>query len=321
MCQIVYSPKGDLMPREVFDLSRYSNPDGIGVMSERGPEKFLGRKAGKRAWRYLRALSAAGIPHGVHFRWATHGEVTRANCHPFESRDALIMHNGILSQTAKDADAQRSDTALFVERFMEYVPEPTEPTYYAFVAKLETFIGWANKFLMFHRKAREFTICNEDQGTWLNGFWYSNEWSLPSSMLDAADAADDVAELDFESDNWRDFDNDWRIQRDNWRDVDRRYPLPKLADEYADRNVRDAIGRQYGQDAYYRAIAHRAGYYDDGAELGARAAARAIDRQRIKAIDTGTDYNADYSEYERVTASTGTGTVDYSLPARRRQVA
>jgi hypothetical protein len=184
------------------------------------------------------------------------------------------------------------------------------------VDKLEKMIGWVNKFLICHARTGDFTIVNENEGAWIDGFWYSNEWSVPANMLDEprGNGADDYAgDAVYGSDAWRLHDNSGR----RWADLDRAYPLPVAGDEYADRNVSDALNRASATDRYYRAVAHERGYFDDGAELGARAAAnaqrgrdlyreaieRSADRARVRAIDTGRDATDDYAEYERATAS------------------
>lgn len=183
MCLIAFSQNGELMDRDTFDHARACNPDGIGVMSCLGVEKFVGHKAGKRAWRYItRALY--NIPHAVHFRYATHGAVNRALCHPFESKSgALVMHNGVLASTARYATDKCSDTALFVQWYMSQIPDPAERgPYERFKTQLEKGLGWDNKMVIYHPFTDSWTIANEHEGDWKGSFWYSNEYSLPRWM-------------------------------------------------------------------------------------------------------------------------------------------
>lgn len=178
MCLIIYNPTGEPMDRSVFDCARAANPDGIGVMSSLGVAKFVGRRSAKKAWAYLRRLAGFGIPHGIHFRLATHGEVTRRNCHPFQApnSDAIVMHNGILHLTAGSATPERSDTAIFVERYMSGAPGPAQGRYARFYRYIEQRIGIANKLLIYHALTDQFTICNENSGEWVGGQWYSNDY-------------------------------------------------------------------------------------------------------------------------------------------------
>lgn len=264
MCLIVYSPTGALVDKAVFNYARGVNSDGIGVMSARGVAKFVGRRSGKRAWRYLRRLAAdGGTPYGLHFRWATHGDITRDNCHPFEvpMSDAVVMHNGVIRRTARSATAAISDTRLFIEQFMTVIPEPGTERHFAFFRKVRRWMGGDNKLLVYHRKTGAFTVCGEDEGAWYDGFWYSNDYSLPWEMSlysrygavrrfgDASAKAAACYSLE-----------DGRRHSD-----------------YSDRNVSDAVDRSHSQASeYYAGIEYMDGYYEDGADLGARAAARAI---------------------------------------------
>jgi hypothetical protein len=185
MCLIVYSPAGTLFDYETFDCAQAVNPDGIGIMSERGVERFLGTDAGEDAWRHLRDLEHGGVPYGIHFRMATHGEISLENCHPFHAprSDALVMHNGIIRSTAHLATRSRSDTALFVEKFMGSAPGPERSHHDAYFQRISRLIGAHNTLLVFHSNTAEFTICNDDVGLWMGDHWYSNSdclpWNLP----------------------------------------------------------------------------------------------------------------------------------------------
>ncbi len=183
MCLIVFSPHGELVSRDVFDCARTENPDGIGVMSCLGAEKFVGKRAARRAWRYI-TRELYGIPHAVHFRYATHGSINRALCHPFESKSgALVMHNGVIHKTAKYATLNCSDTSLFVQWYMEHVPDPVEQKEHErFKRRLEKDLSYGNKMVIYHPFSDSWTIANEDEGYWKEGLWYSNEYSLPRYM-------------------------------------------------------------------------------------------------------------------------------------------
>ena len=181
MCLIIYSPTGVLVERTVFDHAQQMNPDGLGVMSARGVRKFFGRTARRRAWRHLRQLAASRVPHGIHFRFATHGVVTRQNCHPFyaSNSDAVVMHNGVIGLTAVAATSLRSDTSIFVEKFMSCAPGPEDSSYERYYRSIGMVIGSWNTLLVFHTLTETFTICNEHSGEWIGDHWFSNVYSLP----------------------------------------------------------------------------------------------------------------------------------------------
>jgi hypothetical protein len=180
MCLIIYSKTGALPERADFMEGARDNPDGIGIMSADGIEKFLGKKAAKKAWRYAESLSRKGLPFGVHFRWATHGKVGTRNSHPFQvpGTGDYVMHNGIL-WTAKLATDQDSDTAIFCRDFLPHFGNRTNENWKASVL---TSVGWGNKLLVMAQDGREFILVNESAGTWFNSdVWMSNTYSIVST--------------------------------------------------------------------------------------------------------------------------------------------
>jgi hypothetical protein len=172
------------MDYETFDCACSVNADGIGIMSEWGIEKFFGPGSADDAWWYLEELQEGRIPHGVHFRFATHGDVSLENCHPFQApgSDVFVMHNGIIQLTSGPAKFGRSDTALFVDEFMIAAPSPDMPRYAVYLRRISRLIGMMNTLLLFHARTGEFTICNEEVGTWIGDHWYSNTECLPWSL-------------------------------------------------------------------------------------------------------------------------------------------
>jgi hypothetical protein len=54
----------------------------------------------------------------IHFRMAIHGDINKANTHPFKLKNrAWLMHNGVLGKYATPKGAKKSDTVNFVETF------------------------------------------------------------------------------------------------------------------------------------------------------------------------------------------------------------
>lgn len=174
MCLIMYSPDGQLIDREVFYESFVSNPDGIGIMSEAGIQKYTGKRAAHRAYKALRKHFADGrTPYAVHHRWATHGDLGQSNVHPHTIReDVYLMHNGVLANTGADGKSGMSDTAIYVKRYLSQVSD------FRSVSRLiGDHIGASNKFVILEHG--EFTIVNEESGFWLaDGTWISNDYSI-----------------------------------------------------------------------------------------------------------------------------------------------
>lgn len=183
MCLIVYVPEGKSIPRETFKYAGTQNDDGIGVMSVQGIRKFHGRKKLKRARRYSEWLSGKGVPHGVHFRWRTHGDYSVDNIHPFSvpGTHAWLMHNGVIRQTERLATAEKSDTRLYVDSLK--APASVDPAVPSeFWGGVEDELGWANRALVMYQDTGVFYLLNEKGGEWIDGCWYSNTYSLPKGF-------------------------------------------------------------------------------------------------------------------------------------------
>jgi hypothetical protein len=178
MCLIAYVPAGKILPEENARAAHAGNNDGIGVMSMRGVQKFLGKKSLKKALRYIRELQADSEEFAVHFRFATHGAVIRSNAHPFQvpGADAYVMHNGVLRDFTAKSTVFKSDTSLFVDTLDATKLESL--TYWDQVGKD---IGWSNKLCVL-LPSRDFILVNEDAGDWIDGVWYSQTYSLPSTV-------------------------------------------------------------------------------------------------------------------------------------------
>lgn len=182
MCLIAYVPSGTTVPNRIFNHSASINDDGFGVMSVEGVRKFFGKKALKKCRRYSHELSERGVAHAVHWRYTTHGETSVAMCHPFTlpGGQAHVMHNGVLGGGwSFKATGKESDTALYVAHLtdapMTADGETDDNPYWGNVAKD---IGGGNKFVVMYNDGT-FFILNEDAGLWLDGVWYSNDYSLP----------------------------------------------------------------------------------------------------------------------------------------------
>lgn len=179
MCLIIYSPDGQEIPRQNFWQGAADNQDGIGIMSMDGTEKFNGRKQCKRAYAYARKLVAAGLPYAVHFRFATHGRISKENTHPFEipETDWYMMHNGIL-WTHKLANEEVSDSAIFAYDVMpRYMARKNQAP--GWMDELEREIDYS-KLLLMNLVTGETLIANDWLGTWQEGLWYSNDYSMGS---------------------------------------------------------------------------------------------------------------------------------------------
>ena len=178
MCLIAYNPTGTMLDRAVIHTANEINSDGIGVMSAAGVVKFMGKRKGKKLRRYLQTvLVPQSLPYAVHFRYATHGAVNEDNCHPFAIPDGrgYLMHNGVISWCGYDA--HKSDTAVFTSMLDDF----THSRDIAMRNELAKLIGYGSKLCIMDSDY-QFSLVNEDAGEWISGVWYSNTYSLPTSM-------------------------------------------------------------------------------------------------------------------------------------------
>lgn len=110
MCVICVKPKGVEMPsNEIIKAMYKANHDGCGFCTPTKDYKGLSLDS------FLREIAkvTADEPCIMHFRWATHGSVKLANCHPFYAPevDLWFAHNGVLDIRPK-GDMTDSETAF-----------------------------------------------------------------------------------------------------------------------------------------------------------------------------------------------------------------
>ena len=127
MCLIVFKPKGVKWDFDALENGFWENPDGAGIMYQ--------TKGGVRIEKgftdpevLIQLLEESpqlvNVNVVVHFRYATHGTVGVANCHPFPVArevgeeystlvDIGIAHNGIIP--GMRADTEKSDTVQYIE--------------------------------------------------------------------------------------------------------------------------------------------------------------------------------------------------------------
>lgn len=173
MCLAIYKPKGAVIPQDNLMSGFYSNCSGSGFMfAERGVMKVVkGLMSFNDLYKQIQAVGQEAHAMAIHFRAATHGPVSDANCHPFSMCDGkyAMIHNGIFRVPMKRQDL--SDTGNFCIQILE--PSIKDGSY-----KNRTEMqarpqwGWGAVVLM--GGSGEVLIYNEGMGHWHEGVWYSN---------------------------------------------------------------------------------------------------------------------------------------------------
>lgn len=214
MCLIIAQRPGtDRLPMDYFDNAWSSNHDGAGLMFIENGQLMLQKgifklKELKTAYKEVYARVGQTSHICIHFRYSTHGLKNKDNCHPHNicGGEALLMHNGILSDFDPPYGSKESDTAYFCRTVLAFrnAKQMVNPI---FVAWLETLIGKANKFVILN-KFGELAIANEDIGHWKDGCWFSNYGYLGTERYCGYSSESWVTRgTTFHSSSWRDEDD------------------------------------------------------------------------------------------------------------------
>lgn len=127
---------------------------------------------------------AQGLSYVLHLRFATHGDRSVDNTHPFRvTRDMWLAHNGIVPVAI--TNERMSDTWHFARLLTEL--STTDPKWLAdtdaFRDDVGDWIGPGNK-IAFLRADGKIIIANEQQGSWEGARWYSNTYSIKDDDYD-----------------------------------------------------------------------------------------------------------------------------------------
>lgn len=108
MCLIFANKDKQLVNLKAMQNAYRSNPDGLGILLWDGSQWIVERHIDTPLEPIIDKLNQYDR-FAIHFRYATHGKISIANCHPFSLGDGwYLMHNGILPFTPTKAN--RSDT-------------------------------------------------------------------------------------------------------------------------------------------------------------------------------------------------------------------
>lgn len=183
MCLIIASESGIKPDAVVMHQAYTDNPHGIGIMwCEDNHVKVW------KGWKVQKAIKQLGkIPDGaplvIHFRWATHGTVDTANCHPFEvQKDLYLAHNGVIHDVPL-TNPKRSDTWHFAQMLREAGLTADEVREQGNVKAIGDMVGAGNKLAFLDSQGRV-TIVNRGCGVEWQGMWFSNSYSLPDRYHD-----------------------------------------------------------------------------------------------------------------------------------------
>lgn len=200
MCIIIYKPRALSVERHILETCFANNPDGAGYMFpcegklliKKG---FFAFEDFYAAWEKTRKVHGDAMPVVFHFRIATAGGIDKLNCHPHRiAPDLGFVHNGILSCISVHPKSRLSDTILYRDRYLGKLTGASLNTPVRFQS-IDRHIGAGNKFVFMNGEG-ETVICNERQGVWKDGLWFSN-YSFLFRRLTAFPAYDDEWRCDY----------------------------------------------------------------------------------------------------------------------------
>lgn len=184
MCLAIACPPGHTPDLDVLIDATIENPDGSGwcmrvnggmemVRSAESVDHVIGSfMQARERWPNTWAV--------WHSRFATQGQNTDDNTHPFPvtGKPWMLVHNGImpLSDGPRGSYHGRSDSRIFAE---DHISEFTWEELHAEKDALEKWLGY-NKVVILSERREKFGPClilNEGSGLWAveDGCWYSHD--------------------------------------------------------------------------------------------------------------------------------------------------
>lgn len=180
MCIIVAKERNKEFDKEKLDFSYKSNTDGCGIMwYEDNKVKTYTTLDYEEFKDFLEGYDwFKEYPAVIHLRYTTVGDTTLELCHPFTTSLGAMMHNGTIHSAKDKAEACNiSDSKLLAMYLHDIEQQATVDIYdtIGFKYLLEQLLGYINR-VVFLGNDGEIRIFNEDNGDWVNGIWYSNDY-------------------------------------------------------------------------------------------------------------------------------------------------
>ena len=194
MCLLTFLPAGVQPDTVALSLGAMANGDGHGfaIITRARTSRAAGTDASAgiliahgldgeeliEQFALLRAQNPDG-PALFHSRFATHGDTSIENCHPFRvggDQRTVLAHNGVLPQVVQPGRGEvRSDTRITAEDFL---PRFGHLATRARRRRFEKWMTARNKIVILSvdpRFRQQAYILNERAGIWQDRIWYSND--------------------------------------------------------------------------------------------------------------------------------------------------
>ena len=224
MCLIIQATKPEVITENMMNCAYLNNDDGFGLMFANKGKVHVHKLGKPKSFKSINKLwdsyKNLDVPMGLHFRFNTNGESSKAMSHPYQvltkeesNRDVWLMHNGPQLPTPM-IDSNKSDTHQFVKWVLrpQLLNEPELLYNPDWQEMLSDMIG-SDKLLFLDSKTEEFTIINEEQGKTTDDMWLSNTYSLePRGNY----ALSRDYKYDEDTDTLKKIENKWTYEDDDW---------------------------------------------------------------------------------------------------------
>lgn len=224
MCLIIQATKPEVITENMMNCAYLNNDDGFGLMFANKGKVHVHKLGKPKSFKSINKLwdsyKNLDVPMGLHFRFNTNGESSKAMSHPYQvltkeesNRDIWLMHNGPQLPTPM-IDSNKSDTHQFVKWVLrpQLLNEPELLYNPDWQEMLSDMIG-SDKLLFLDSKTEEFTIINEEQGKTTDDMWLSNTYSLePRGNY----ALSRDYKYDEDTDTLKKIENKYTYEDDDW---------------------------------------------------------------------------------------------------------
>ncbi len=205
MCVIIDRPAGVVVDEGLLLQGMGENQDGWGIMfSDGGEIQYATGMDPEDFWSVLPSVPD-DVHATIHFRYATHGVLSEANCHPFVILDGeyAVMHNGVIS-VAMPKGTRHSDTWHWAnERLARHLElNPARFDDWRLRGALEKSIGSYNKVVVMRRDGERMYL-NRAQGVDYDGLWLSNSGPLRGIGWGRSEAS---------TWTWAEAEDDWLVE-------------------------------------------------------------------------------------------------------------
>jgi hypothetical protein len=186
MCLIIARKMNtEAIPENYIRNASRNNPDGFGIVAKHGESVITLKDVEmKSTLDAIRDLEKANAEFVAHFRYRTHGEIDEENTHPFKlAGENYLAHNGQINIATPQKG--KSDTWHFAESIIRSKVAMRPANLLRFFEKRAKLLAGSKLAIL--GADVPLTIYGESLGTWINGIWYSNVYSLAEPVTRYAD--------------------------------------------------------------------------------------------------------------------------------------